>query len=218
MIKNTEEVVKKRIRECTDNQFEYISGYVNKESCINIKCKKCGAIISRSYHHITTHGIAPCFECGKRSKREKQELQEQRGKTKTRANALKVELKQLRRWHACPVCGQMTTRPKYCSSECCNKANNKAGENRRRAMITDAMVDKDITVAGLFKRDNGVCHLCGGKCEWQDYVIKDGAFIAGDHYPSIDHIYPLAKGGTHSWTNVKLAHRRCNYLKRDSIL
>ena len=32
----------------------------------------------------------------------------------------------------------------------------------------------------------------------------------------LHHVVPLAKGGEHSWGNVALAHRRCNYLKSDS--
>jgi 5-methylcytosine-specific restriction endonuclease McrA len=54
--------------------------------------------------------------------------------------------------------------------------------------------------------------LCGGQCSWDDVV--DGN--AGDSYPSIDHVRPLSKGGTHEWNNVKLAHRKCNWEKRDS--
>lgn len=77
------------------------------------------------------------------------------------------------------------------------------------------MVDKDITVEGLFRRDKGICYLCGRECSFDDYVIRDGVFIAGDWYPSIDHVIPLSKGGVHSWDNVKLAHRRCNLIKRD---
>lgn len=77
------------------------------------------------------------------------------------------------------------------------------------------MVDKDITLQGLFKRDQGVCHICGLRCLWDDYITRDGVVICGEWYPSIDHVIPLAKGGYHSWENVKLAHRRCNTIKSD---
>lgn len=67
------------------------------------------------------------------------------------------------------------------------------------------------------ERDNGVCWLCGKTCDWSNYEIVDGTFIAGNQYPSIDHVIPLAKGGTHTWDNVKLAHRICNSIKSDKL-
>jgi len=41
-------------------------------------------------------------------------------------------------------------------------------------------------------------------------------FIAGNMYPSIDHVVPLSRGGLHEWGNVKLAHRICNSIKKDN--
>ncbi|MDT2396282.1 HNH endonuclease [Enterococcus avium] len=34
----------------------------------------------------------------------------------------------------------------------------------------------------------------------------------------MDHVIPISKGGTHSWDNVRLAHRHCNAIKRDALL
>jgi 5-methylcytosine-specific restriction endonuclease McrA len=34
---------------------------------------------------------------------------------------------------------------------------------------------------------------------------------------TLDHIIPLSKGGTHTWDNVRPAHRRCNELKGDRL-
>ena len=89
---------------------------------------------------------------------------------------------------------------------------------RRRADIKSKARDKDITLAKLYERDSGVCYLCGGVCNWNDHAKKDGAFIAGDTYPSVDHVKPLALGGSDTWANIKLAHFRCNTLKRDRPL
>ena len=63
------------------------------------------------------------------------------------------------------------------------------------------------------KRFRGVCAICGEPCDYCDHEERDGFFIAGDNYPSVDHIVPLAKGGLHSWDNVQLAHFKCNTLK-----
>ena len=45
------------------------------------------------------------------------------------------------------------------------------------------------------------------------YINENGVIICGNNYPSIEHIKPAALGGSHTWDNVKLAHRRCNSLK-----
>ena len=75
--------------------------------------------------------------------------------------------------------------------------------------------DYSITLNELYERDNGICKLCGHPCDWEDYTRSGETFIAGDYYPSIDHIKPLSKGGEHNWSNVQLAHRICNSIKSD---
>lgn len=73
--------------------------------------------------------------------------------------------------------------------------------------------DKDITLEKLYNRDGGICALCGGYCDYNNYIFKGTAFIAGNRYPSIDHIKPLSKGGSHTWDNVQLVHKQCNSIK-----
>lgn len=81
----------------------------------------------------------------------------------------------------------------------------------RRMKISEA--DRDITLLELFDRDKGICQICGKRCDYHDYELRDKVFIAGNFYPSIDHIKPLSKGGSHTWDNVQLAHRQCNSIK-----
>ena len=69
------------------------------------------------------------------------------------------------------------------------------------------------------EKDNNTCYLCGNEVNINDYYIdKKGVFIAGNNYPSIEHVIPLSKGGTHTWDNVKLACRHCNSIKSDKII
>lgn len=215
----------KRIKEKSGGLLDYVSGYTVKEKPVRVRCLLCGGEFERTYHNITTKGSVTCPHCVKRArnKRKEQRTEEQRRAREDRKEKTKrrheeeAEHKREARRHPCLVCGEMTYNPKYCCFKCQSKANNSAKENRRRAKLDAAMVDKDITLESLFRRDNGVCSLCGRKCNYEDYVVRDGAFIAGDWYPSIDHVRPLSKGGVHSWDNVQLAHRRCNYLKGDTI-
>jgi hypothetical protein len=82
---------------------------------------------------------------------------------------------------------------------------------KRRAHI--ATGDSGITLRALFSRDGGRCQLCGGLCDYNDFILRDGVTVVGNRYPSIDHIVPLSRGGSHTWDNVQLAHKGCNCVK-----
>lgn len=221
---NSEETVARRIKDKSDGLLEYVSGYTIKEKPVRVRCLVCGGEFEKTYHTITTKGNVTCPLCveykrEQRRKAKETERQQQRLERiqKAREREAEAERKRIERIHPCPVCGTVTDRPKYCSKKCGQKVANQMGELRRRNLIQAAMVDKDITVEGLYRRDNGVCAICGKPCNLEDYVVRDGTKICGDWYPSIDHVIPLAKGGLHSWSNVQLAHRRCNWEKSDSI-
>lgn len=105
-----------------------------------------------------------------------------------------------------------------CSDACSKKRKNRIRDiNRRHKLRENGEVDYSITIQRLVKRDKNICHICGSKCNMKDCITRDDAFIAGDAYPSIDHLFPVSRGGTHSWDNIKLAHRKCNYEKSDQV-
>lgn len=224
---NSEADVVRKVRDKTQGLLEYISGYKNRISPIKVRCTVCGGEFERSYHDITAKGYVSCPYCVDRKREQKRAeaertKEEQRAKTAEKREQHKrekeerraeVERRRIERIHRCPVCGEITDNPKYCSVKCRNKAHNTTHEHSRRIKIQSGMIDSDITLQGLFNRDRGVCQLCGKPCDWEDIREQDGALIAGDNYPSIDHILPLSSGGEHSWENVRLAHRRCNTLE-----
>lgn len=113
------------------------------------------------------------------------------------------------------------TNEEFCSNKCRRRMNNSKqrlyNKNvRMLRIINNGRIDKNITLDSLIVRDNGVCHICSNKVDKDDYMTNDGGYlIYGNMYPSIDHVIPIAKGGTHTWDNVKLAHRLCNSLKGD---
>lgn len=77
-------------------------------------------------------------------------------------------------------------------------------------------IDKNITKEFLYKKYNGMCCICGEKCDSEDYYYnKDGYFITGKKYPTIDHIIPISKGGEHTEENTQLAHFVCNCKKNN---
>ena len=55
----------------------------------------------------------------------------------------------------------------------------------------------------IFMRDGWRCQICGGK-------IRQYKKTPHPHSPTIDHIIPLAAGGTHERKNVQAAHFICN--------
>ena len=52
------------------------------------------------------------------------------------------------------------------------------------------------------------CHICGGEIDYDLPHLDAGAFV-------VDHIVPLARGGSDELANKRAAHRACNRLKSD---
>lgn len=145
--------------------------------------------------------------------------------TLTKVSKLKEEEERIRELtRECEECGVMFYDPLphslTCSKECSRKRSNRVIRYHDRNRINKHnLVDKDISLKRLYKRDTGICYLCGEPCDYNDKVITvEGHYIVGRTYPSIEHVKPLSKGGKHSWDNVKLAHHWCNTQKSDNII
>lgn len=199
--------------------FEYAGGFTGLDGYVNLKCKKCGAVIRKSFVTVK-HGCAECTECKKSDvkaraeKRKREKEAEADYKKWFRLSNLKAEQIELQ---TCEGCGAMFVAErrgaKYCSIQCQRRITNALTKDKRLRRIAGALVDKDIDLQKLYERDEGVCAICGMVCDWDDYEVRDDTFIAGNSYPSIDHIVPLSRGGKHSWDNVQLACRICNSRK-----
>lgn len=121
----------------------------------------------------------------------------------------------------CEDCGEkfITVNADKCKS-CMKKAETRRKDISRRTKIKqNGVVNWDISLNKLYKKYRGVCAICGEKCNFNDcYYDDNNTFIAGNKYPSVDHMIPIAKGGTHTWDNVQLAHRYCNSIKSDKFI
>lgn len=100
----------------------------------------------------------------------------------------------------------------FCSKTCERSKSHQIHDIKRKGRIKAAYVD-DIALYDLYKKEDGICYLCGEKCDFHDYKYINGHKHVMGNYPSRDHIKPLIKGGEHSWDNVRLAHIRCNASK-----
>ena len=166
----------------------------------HIQCCKCGHIKPKG--NRTRTYLEPCFECSKDE------------------------------WvtyhaHPCKECGSLVQTPHASLCPACKKKHNKeenrkksiySNKNRHRNARKNGKMDYGITFAKLIKRDGNICALCGKPVDINDFHLsKTGRIVPNANYPSVDHIIPLAKGGTHTWDNVQLAHFLCNSLKSDNV-
>lgn len=69
----------------------------------------------------------------------------------------------------------------------------------KRQTYRDPDGDPTISLHELYHRDKGKCGICG-----KEVLPKDA---------SLDHIIPIARGGKHQWSNIQLAHLKCNKKK-----
>lgn len=204
--------------------FEYVSGWLSGNEIMKLQCKGCGTIVEKSAIGVRRKNrMLKCPVCAEKEKERKQEeikIQKEKEKKEKETLFWLQPFKQ-EAVSFCPICNSVFVgngRKKYCSTSCSKKMLNARGKDKRIRKIKNYTVDPDIEIHALFNRDNGKCWICGEQCDFEDYEIIDGAFVVGKTYPSIDHVFPLSKGGLHSWDNVKLAHHYCNTIKSDKVV
>lgn len=217
---HNEEWIKNYIREKSNGRFEYVSGYVNMDSHCIVRCTQCGRTEERAMSTFRGGHKVTCFPCQIKATEERKLKERMRRQIEDETARLVRAGRGKQLSFGFCACGEMLNRfdgnkGKQCR-RCAVRAARKTREIKRRHKISKVMVNPDITIQKLFQRDNGVCHICGGLCDWNDKEVRNDTIVCGDQYPSIDHVLPLAKGGLHSWDNVKLAHRICNSLKGDN--
>ena len=204
------------------NGFVYIDGYTGCDGFINIKCIACGSVQRSSMVGIRHGDKTICRACRSHAELNRIALEEseKRKREWLARDEAKAKYRQLS-FKQCQACGRLFIhesgrRKLYCSDACAKKVEYAKAKDKRLRVLKENMVDRNINLEDLYQRDNGICYLCGQSCNWDDRVITEaGVFIAGDKYPSIDHVVPISKGGKHAWGNVRLACRHCNTMKRD---
>ena len=209
-----------RLKEYNPNII-YYSGYKDSESKVKLKCIKCENIFERYASCVRKNKKIRCYECEKIATIKRKEYIKQQCKTKKELNIKSSKLLNNRQTQisVCNQCGKLFIgNTKYCCKECLNKYHNITHtEMRKRYKQTNGNIDYTITLEKLIKRDKNICYICGKECDLNDYTYQGNIFIAGNYYPSIDHVIPLSKRGMHEWDNVRLAHRICNSRKSDKL-
>lgn len=196
--------------------LEYLSGYKDSEAKVLLKCKICGDIFERSANRVRGKKNPTCFNCNKLETNKRKEIksiinkQNKYLKKITSDNNKEIDkiYRRLKRdtlyIKKCVKCNKEYI--EHTTSVYCAKC---------RQTISTKHSNKSLDK--LYKRDKGICYICGKECDYNDYDIVDNNFIVGNNYPSIDHYIPISKGGTDDWNNLKLAHFICNTRKSNNM-
>jgi len=172
----------------------------------NAWCREC----YRTWYVEREGGLKkrPCDWCGaemvctSRRAAEARVFCSRRCKSEERNENLRLEREASKPERNCRHCGismpkSMRSGAVYCSAEC----NSHAHQQTRKASSKIGARQKRIDRAYIIARDGGRCHLCGRK--------PRGAKL------TIDHVVPLARGGTHTSENLRVACLSCNCSKGD---
>jgi 5-methylcytosine-specific restriction endonuclease McrA len=203
-----------------DGRFIYIDGYTNNNCVIRIKCVNCGHVLYANAGCLRKNHLLICNQCkliDKQKRLEDKKIEQYKLYIRNSIINMKLNIKP-KKTMICEYCGKefiSHREVKYCSKTCMNRRNNynKTMGRRKKAFI-NGNYDKSITLSKLIKRDK-VCQICGSKVDCEDKKKVNGTILVGSKYPSIDHIIPISKCGTHTWDNIQLAHVGCNVRKSD---
>lgn len=233
---DAEVMFERNFNEVYEGKFIYVGGYKGCDQKFTMKCCICGSEQERSAYVVRHKKNIECASCKEHNKRteaiEQDEIKERTALIKTIERQIrKIRAKAVIQDKAkdkpkytieCKRCGEVfdansKTRV-FCSLKCANRhASTIKTFKRRKRLEENGSAEWDISIYKLVKRDK-VCKLCGLPIDYKDYKLTpEKYFIAGGNYPSIDHIMPVSKGGTHTWNNVQLAHCRCNTMKNDNV-
>lgn len=217
-LKNAIEKIKTRAFDESKGTVEFVEWHGNKST---FHCLTCNAVFDiwagKEIH-------CPCCR-QKEVEKKRRNLREKRAIEKQLRDEQRA--KEYAKEKHCCVCGALfhstSSKALYCGDTCSRRAKyyrdkergkKKATNHRKRARRRGAVYESGITLDKLIERDSNICQICGEPCD-----INDKSWgCCGATYPSIDHIVPLAKGGSHTWENVQLAHMICNSKKRDLLL
>lgn len=95
------------------------------------------------------------------------------------------------------------SRRTFCTDRCATRAGSRQAKHLRRSRSRSG---ETIRRARVLERDGWTCGLCHTPIA-RDHVVPH------PKAPTLDHIIPLADGGTHTYWNVQAAHFACNVAK-----
>lgn len=226
-LKEREEKFKKEFEKKFPN-FKYRYGFKHVDGRFKCECRICGHVQERNAQIVrpSRNEELQCDNCNELARVRKELIIALNKHVNNLNREIKTKLQNIaanhRHYIECIECGEKffsRHNKKTCSDKCSKRRNNRVKDIKRRHKLREnGRIDWNITLDKLIKRDKRICYICNKEVDTNDYIVyEDGTFISGNNYPSIDHVIPVSKGGTHTWDNVKLAHRICNIIKSDDL-
>jgi hypothetical protein len=99
----------------------------------------------------------------------------------------------------------------YATRELAYAVGKRIAKAKRRARKKGNGRAENIDPIKVFESVDYKCQICGCQTD------PDLRGLPEHRAPQLDHIIPLAKGGTHTWGNVQCACRECNIAKSDNL-
>ncbi len=198
-----------------NEDWQYVGGYTGSGGFMDVMHIPCGTVVTKSVVTVR-HNKIRCDVCRAKESEERAKEQERQKEIDRELRRFNRPVKKHKQITAseCVVCGAMFYgRGIYCSKECAWQTQKHYYNNKKRSRYLKARTpeSKTISLQKLYERDNGVCWICGGLCDY-DADPND------NNYPSVDHVIPIACGGKDEWSNIRLAHRLCNSIKGANIV
>lgn len=185
----------------------YSNRYVPKPRQHAITCEQCGkeAVVTKTDARHCSHR---CWYDAKHAAHSQVQLWQPLPMAPSTTQAM--EPQRLRRcWYSsrCPMCMVwfLTDNPRY--QHCSPKCGRRGAKDKRRALERQAFV-APVSRIQVYERDRWTCQLCGKP-------VMRGKVVPHPKAPTLDHVIPLSRGGTHEPANVQLAHYWCNTIKSD---
>lgn len=180
-----------------------------------VECAACGVEFTQKRRDQMYCGSAECkAEAKRRTNRARErrifeETGEWRGRAVERANPAIVD-KNRDRQRA--QAAEMPTRKRYPASSAARDARRRLREKGVSGPV------ESFTKSEIGERDGWRCGICRKRIDPSVPAWKPGSWEQNPLTATIDHILPLAKGGTHTRDNVQIAHLECNVAKGDRVL
>ncbi|MFG3036868.1 HNH endonuclease [Streptomyces sp. NPDC048330] len=165
-------------------------------------CERCGTPFESFSSHRTRFCSRSCATLHVPRSRDRRKVAEKKLRRAAKGTCGKKV------WHqgTCARCGEKYISSAgwgghHCSAQC--RRADKAADRRARKR---AAFVAPVSRIAIFQRDDWTCQLCG-------IELDRSAIGPAPLAPTIDHIKPLANGGTHEPANVQAAHFLCNSTK-----
>lgn len=110
----------------------------------------------------------------------------------------------------CRVCGDAIEAEAEFNAKDCMACRGMYGQQKREDRLKDAFIEA-VSRVKVFERDRWTCMLCGKP-------VSRSRKSPHPMAPVVDHIIPVARGGTHEYKNVQCAHHGCNSKKSANMI